>query len=88
MGILHDLYNSKGNHFGESSSNTPEYIICVAKLADLKEEIVNNYPEISELFGKYQDAQAAVISISEYEMFAAGFRTGAQLMLEMLGLLK
>ena len=88
MGILYDLYNGKGNHFGENSINTPEYIICAAKLADLEEEIANNHPEIKELFAKYQDAQSAVTSISEYKLFAGGFRTGAQLMLEMLRPLK
>lgn len=88
MGILHDLYNGKGNYFGESSINTQEYILAAGKLADLEEEITKNHPEIEELYAKYLDAQATVTSISEYEMFAAGFRTGAQLMLEMLGALK
>lgn len=84
MGILHDLYNGKGAYFGESSITTPDFILAAGRLADLEEEITKNHSEIGELFSKYQDAQAAVTSISEYEMFAAGFRTGAQLMLEML----
>ena len=84
MSILKDLYCGKGEYFGESRITTPEYIIATGKLADLEDKITNEHPEISKLFAKYQEAQAAVTSITEYKMFAAGFRTGAQLMMEML----
>lgn len=84
MGILNDLYHGKGEYFGESRINTQEYIIAVGKLADLEEKITSEHPEISDLLAKYLNVQATVTSIAEYEMFAAGFRTGAQLMLEML----
>ena len=84
MGILKDLYCGKSGYFGEHRIDTPEYITSVGKLADLEEKMTSEHPEISNLLTQYAEAQAAVTSIAEYEMFAAGFRTGAQLMLEML----
>ena len=83
MSILKDLYHGKGGYFGENRIDAPEYMIAAGKLADMEEEILQK-PEICDLFARYQDAQNAVNSIAEYKMFAAGFRTGAQLMLEML----
>lgn len=84
MSILKDLYCGKGEYFGESRINTQEYIISTGKLADLEDKLTSEHPEICDLLTKHLETQAAVTSIAEYEMFAAGFRTGAQLMLEML----
>ena len=45
---------------------------------------LRKYPDIGELLNELQDVQSKAASIAEYEMFVCGFRTGAQLMLEML----
>jgi len=84
MGILKDMYNGKSGYFGERRINTPEYIKCISKLAEIEAEILRKYPYIGDLLNQLQDAQGEASSIAEYEMFVAGFRSGAQLMLEML----
>lgn len=88
MGILKELYYGHGDYFGESRIDTPEFHKSVAAVADREEKLLKEYPNAHELFMQYQEAQANLNSMTEYEMFAAGFRTGAQLMLEMLGALK
>lgn len=84
MGILKDMYSGKSGYFGENRINTPEYIKCLSKLTELEAELLNRYPDITDLLNQFQNIQSEANSIAEYEMFAAGFRSGAQLMLEML----
>ena len=84
MGILYDMYHGKSGFFGEERITNPDYIKCVGKLASLEEDILKKYPDAEELLNQLQDMQSEAASIAEFEMFAAGFRTGAQLMMEML----
>ena len=84
MGILYDMYHGKSGFFGEERITDPDYIRCVGKLAALEEDILKQYPNIKGQLEQLHDLQGTAESIAEYEMFAAGFRTGAQLMLEML----
>lgn len=84
MGILYDMYHGKSGFFGEERITNPDYIRCVGKLASLEEDILKQYPSIKGQLEQMHDLQGTTEGIAEYEMFAAGFRTGAQLMLEML----
>ncbi len=84
MGILKDMYSGKSGYFGENRIDTPEYIKCLSKLTELEAELLNRYPDITDLLNQFQNIQSEANSIAEYEMFATGFRSGAQLMLEML----
>ena len=84
MGILYDMYHGKSGFFGEERITNPDYIKCVGKLAALEEDILKQYPDIESQLEQLHDLQGTTESIAEYEMFAAGFRTGAQLMMEML----
>lgn len=84
MGILYDMYHGKSGFFGEKRITNPDYIKCVGKLASLEEDILKQYPSIKGQLEQMHDLQGITEGIAEYEMFAAGFRTGAQLMLEML----
>lgn len=84
MGILHDMYHGKSGFFGEERITNPDYIKCVGKLASLEEDILKQYPSIKGQLEQMHDLQGITEGIAEYEMFATGFRTGAQLMLEML----
>ena len=84
MGILRDMYNGKSGYFGERRIDTPEYIKYISQLAEIEAEILRKYPDISDLLNQLQDVQGEVSGITAYEMFATGFRSGAQLMLEML----
>ena len=84
MGILYDMYHGKSGFFGESKIEDMQYVKCMSKLAEIEEKLLKQYPDIEPLLTQMQDTQSEAISIEEYEMFAAGFRTGAQLMLEML----
>lgn len=84
MGFLYDMYHGKSGFFGEERITNPDYIRCVGKLASLEEDILKQYPSIKGQLEQMHDLQGTTEGIAEYEMFAAGFRTGAQLMLEML----
>lgn len=85
MGILKDMYSGKSGYFGENRIDTPEYIKCISRVSELEAELLNKYPDMSDLLNQFQNMLCEANSIAEYEMFAAGFRSGAQLMLEMLG---
>ena len=61
-----------------------QYVKCMSRRAEIEEKLLKQYPDIEPLLTQMQDTQNEAVSIAEYEMFAAGFRTGAQLMLEML----
>lgn len=86
MGILYDMYHGKSGFFGEERITNPDYIKCVGKLAALEENILKQYPDVESQLEQLHDLQGTgtAESIAGYEMFAAGFRTGAQLMMEML----
>ena len=84
MGILRDMYHGKSGYFGEKQITSPEYIKLIGKLSELADEMLKKYPDAEELLNQLQDMQSEAASIAEFEMFAAGFRTGAQLMMEML----
>lgn len=84
MEILKDLYYGHIDIIGRNSMDSPEYRRCVENAAECEKEITQYSPEADALFLKYQEAQGRLNSMTEYEMFAAGFRMGAQLMLEML----
>ena len=54
------------------------------ELTSAEAELLAAYPQIRELFDKYQSAQIDLISINNRQEFVNGFRVGAQMMLEML----
>ena len=84
MSILKDLYYGHIDIIGRNSMDSPEYRKCVENAAECEKEITQSSPEADDLFLKYQEAQGRLNSMTEFEMFAAGFRMGAQLMLEMI----
>ena len=84
MGILYDMYHGKSGYFGEKQITSHEYIKLIGRLSELANEMLKKYPDAEELLNQLQDMQSEAASIAEFEMFAAGFRTGAQLMMEML----
>ncbi len=84
MSILRDMYNGKSGFFGEHRIEDIQYARCMSRLDEIEEELLKQYPDIETLLTQMQETQNEAVSIAEYEMFAAGFRTGAQLMLEML----
>mgnify|MGYP004632250369 CR=1 FL=1 len=84
MGILYDMYNGKSGFFGERRIEDIRYTRCMNRLDEIKEELLKMHPDIEPFLTQMQETQNEAVSIAEYEMFAAGFRTGAQLMLEML----
>ena len=47
-------------------------------------EMLNTYPQIRELFDRYQSAQIELISINNRQEFVNGFRIGGKIALEML----
>ena len=84
MGILYDMYHGKSGFFGEHRIEDMQYVKCMSRLAEIEEKLLKQYHDIEPLLTQMQDTQNEAVNIAEYEMFAAGFRTGAQLMLEIL----
>ena len=66
------------------SSACEEYKKAMDSLVAAETELLNTYPQIRELFDKYQSAQFELISINNRQEFVNGFRIGGQVVMEML----
>lgn len=84
MGLLEKMYRGKISYFGEIHIKNPDYKEAGRKMIKAEEKLIEEHPEIKELFEEYQAAHSEVTDIAGYEKFALGFRIGAQLMKEML----
>ena len=88
MDILEMMYNGKFPPFYELNIWNEEYEKLVKRIVEVEAEISKISPEASKLLDDYQEIQSAINTITFYHEFSAGFRVGAQLMLEMLKPLK
>ena len=53
-------------------------------ISKAESELLSTYPQIRELFEKYQNAQIELITLDNRREFINGFRIGAQIALEMV----
>lgn len=82
MNIIEEMYNGDLFPIRMYSHNSKEYRKAMDNPISAENRLLNTYPQIKELFDKYQDAQITLISINNRQEFASGFRIGAQIMLE------
>ena len=85
MKIIEDLYYGRISPYEMSISATPEYQKLKA-LADRNEDLLREAlsDEQKELLEKLIESVTDISSISERDMFIAGFRLGMKLMIDVM----
>ena len=85
MKIIEDLYYGRISPYEMSISATPEYQKLKA-LADRNEDLLRESlsDEQKELLEKLIETVTDISSISERDMFIAGFRLGVKLMIDVM----
>ena len=85
MNTIQDLYYGRISPYEMSISATPEYQKLKA-LADRHEELLRESlsDEQKELLEKLTECITDISSISERDMFIAGFRLGVKLMIDVI----
>ena len=84
MNIIEEMYNGDLFPVGTYSNSSKGYKKAMDSLVAAETELLNTYPQIRELFDKYQSAQIELISINNRQEFVNGFRIGGQVVMEML----
>ena len=85
MNTIQDLYYGRISPYEMSISTAPEYQKLKA-LADTNEDLLreNLSDEQKELLDKLIESVTDISSISERDMFIAGFRLGVKLMMDVM----
>ena len=85
MKIIEELYYGRISPYEMNISATPEYQKLKA-LADRNEDLLRESlsDEQKELLGKLIETVTDISSISERDMFIAGFRLGVKLMIDVM----
>lgn len=81
--IIRELYYGDIT-LGEMLIKTKEFNAKRKKIVTAEEKLLEKFPEIRDAIEDYLFERAGMDTVSEYQQFLLGFRTGAQLMLEML----
>ena len=81
MNTIQDLYYGRISPYEMSISTAPEYQKLKA-LADQHEDLLRETLEQKELLDKLTECITDISSISERDMFIAGFRLGVKLMID------
>ena len=82
--IIEELYDSDLFHLTELETVSKEYKSVLDKLIKTEAKITESFPQCKSLFEEYQTANIALHNLSNRNEFVVGFRTGAQIVLEML----
>ena len=85
MNTIQDLYYGRISPYEMSISTTPEYQ-KLKPLADQHEDLLRETlsDEQKELLDKLTECITDISSISERDMFIAGFRLGVKLMIDVM----
>lgn len=81
--IIEEMYNGDLFTSGKLTPDDKEYRKALDSLVEAESALLKKYPENCNLFNDYQNAQIAIINISNRMEFVNGFRIGAQIALEM-----
>ena len=82
--IIEEMYNGDMFPLRTYSLDSKEYDSILGELVDSENALLHTYPEIKEMFDRYQDAQIRLTSFTNRSEFVNGVRVGAQSMLDML----
>lgn len=72
--IIEEMYNGDLFPIGRLNHNDAEYHKAMDNLITAESALIKTYPEIKELFDKYQDAQIQLNSLSSRQEFVNGFK--------------
>lgn len=82
--IIEEIYNGDLLPIDKLCNTDKEYRKVMEKVIAAENALLNAYPEVTELFEKYQDADGQMISLSNSREFVKGFKIGAQVALEIM----
>ena len=81
--IIEEMYDGDLFPIGTYNHSSKEYKKAMDELVAAGSELLTSYPQIRELFNRYQSAQIEIISINNRQEFVNGFKIGAKIALEM-----
>ena len=79
------MYDGDLFPIGTYDHSSEEHKDAMDKLVAAESELLASYPQIKELFDRYQNAQIELISINNRQEFVNGFKIGARRALEIIG---
>ena len=82
--IIEQMYNGDLFPSGKLEYSGEDYCKAMDELVSIEDTLLKTYPQIYDLFRKYQDAQIQIMNLSNGQEFVRGFRVGAQIALEMV----
>lgn len=84
MSILEGLFFGSQIPFDEVSMDCPEYFKVGKEVEKCKAKILELHPDLKQLMEELENAQMEQTELVRFHEFSVGFRSGAQLMLEMM----
>lgn len=84
MNIIEEMYNGDLFPVGTYSHESKEYKNAIDALVAAEAELLKTYPQIKEVFDRYQSAQIELISINNRQKFVNRFRIEGRMVMEML----
>ena len=85
MKLLEKLYREEAfSSLSDTRDWDKQYHQLMKEITTVESEMFEKFPEMQELFNRFQDIQGKINSITLYHEFETGFKVGAKLMAEIL----
>ena len=85
MKLLEKLYREEAfSSLSDTREWEKQYHHLMKEITEVESEMFEKFPEMQELFNRFQDIQGKINSITLYHEFETGFKVGAKLMAEIL----
>ena len=84
MNIIEEMYNGDLFPIGTYCNSNKGYKKAMDALVAAEAELLAAFPQVKEIFDRYQSAQIELISINNRQEFVNGFRIGSQMVMEMI----
>ena len=85
MKLLEKLYREEAfSSLSDTREWDKQYHQLMKEITEVESEMFEKFPEMQELFTRFQDIQGKINSITLYHEFETGFKVGANLMAEIL----
>ena len=85
MKLLEKLYREEAfSSLSDTRDWDKQYHQLMNEITEVESEMFEKFPEMQELFTRFQDIQGKINGITLYHEFETGFKVGANLMAEIL----
>ena len=84
MKLLETMYRSDFGSLHDTTKWGKRYSKKLSQVVEIETKMMEQCPDIKEMFAQYHELQGELNGISMYHEFEQGFRMGAQLMAEMM----